>query len=235
MLISPSILNTFGAKRRRSTFCCFPAVRQTTSKYLNFPPYGVIGIKLKSMITDTNTAVKWSNLVCIERGEPQLSIYSMKNSFTLQPRDLCRLKKLVWGCQICPLWELFKLWFHKNYCFHKNHLTCNGYRKIWWISTENLRVKSLLFLVFWWPPKKGTICVAWAHSGHSRKNGGRWKYFRFFYAIKTKMPKKLGSILWHQNVNFFDDHKRETLNVLRESDIGFTTTISEGKGFYLCL
>jgi hypothetical protein len=25
------------------------------------------------------------------------------------------------------------------------------------------------------------------------------------------MPKKLGSILWHQTVNFFDDHKRETL------------------------
>jgi hypothetical protein len=32
---------------------------------------------------------------------------------------------------------------HKNYCFHKNHLTCNGHRKIWWISTENFRVKSL--------------------------------------------------------------------------------------------
>jgi hypothetical protein len=66
---------------------------------------------------------------------------------------------------------------HKNYCFHKNHLTCNGYRKIWWISTENFRAKSLrvLFLVFCRPPKKGTICVTWAHSGHSRKNGGRWK------------------------------------------------------------
>jgi hypothetical protein len=25
------------------------------------------------------------------------------------------------------------------------------------------------------------------------------------------MPKKLGSILWHQQVNFFYDHKRETL------------------------
>jgi hypothetical protein len=36
------------------------------------------------------------------------------------------------GVPSCPLWELFKLWLHKNYCFHKNHLTCNGYRKIWW-------------------------------------------------------------------------------------------------------
>jgi hypothetical protein len=47
---------------------------------------------------------------------------------------------------------------HNNYCFHKNHLTCNGrgngYRKIWWISTENFRVKSLLFLVFCRPPKR---------------------------------------------------------------------------------
>jgi hypothetical protein len=89
------------------------------------------------MISATNTAVRWSNLVFIERGEPQLSMYGMKKSFTLKPRDLCRLKILVWGAK----WEL---WLHKNYCFHKNHLTCNGYRKIWWISTENFRVKSLL-------------------------------------------------------------------------------------------
>jgi hypothetical protein len=81
-------------------------------------------------------------------------------------------EKIGLGCQICPLWELFKLWLHKNYCFHKNHLTCNRYRKIWW-STEHFRVKSLLFLVFCRPPKKGTICVLWAHSGHSRKNGGQ--------------------------------------------------------------
>jgi hypothetical protein len=34
-------------------FAVFP-----TSKYLNFPPYDVIGIKLKSMISATNTAVR---------------------------------------------------------------------------------------------------------------------------------------------------------------------------------
>jgi hypothetical protein len=105
--------------------------------------------------TKINTAVRWSNLVCIERGEPQLSIYSMKKSLALQPRDLCRLKKIGLGCQIFPLWELFKLWLHKNYCCHKNQLTCNGYRKIWWISTENFGVRSLLFLVFCrGPPKR---------------------------------------------------------------------------------
>jgi hypothetical protein len=32
--------------------------RRSTSKYLNFPPYDVIGIKLKSMISATNTAVR---------------------------------------------------------------------------------------------------------------------------------------------------------------------------------
>jgi hypothetical protein len=42
----------------------------------------------------------------IERGEPQLSIYSIKKSFTLQPRDLCRLKKIWLGCQVA-LYENF--------------------------------------------------------------------------------------------------------------------------------
>jgi hypothetical protein len=73
---------------------------------LNFPPYDVIGIKLKSMISATNTAVRRSILVCIERGEPQLSIYRMRKSFTLQPRDLCRLKKCVWGAKFA-LYENF--------------------------------------------------------------------------------------------------------------------------------
>jgi hypothetical protein len=45
-------------------------------------------------------------LVFIERGEPPLSIYGMKKSFTLQPRDLCRLKKLVWGAKFA-LYENF--------------------------------------------------------------------------------------------------------------------------------
>jgi hypothetical protein len=86
---------------RFAVFLLWAKWRRSTSKYLNFPPYDVIGIKLKSMIsaTNTNTSVRWSNLVCIERGEPQLSIYSMKKSFTLQPRYLCRLRKLVWGAK----------------------------------------------------------------------------------------------------------------------------------------
>jgi hypothetical protein len=45
-------------------------------------------------------------LICIERGEPWLSIYGMKKSFTLQPRDLYRLKKLVWGAKFA-LYENF--------------------------------------------------------------------------------------------------------------------------------
>jgi hypothetical protein len=47
----------------------------------------------------------------------------VKKSFTLQPRDLCRLKKLAWGAKFA-------------------------------LSTENFRVKSLLFLVFCRPQKK---------------------------------------------------------------------------------
>jgi hypothetical protein len=74
-------------------------------KHLNFPPYDVIGIKLKSMISATNTAVRRLKLICIER-EPQLSIYSIKKSFTLQPRDLCHLKKLGWGAKFA-LYENF--------------------------------------------------------------------------------------------------------------------------------
>jgi hypothetical protein len=96
------------------------------SKHLDFPPYDVIGIKLKSMISATNTSVRWSNFICIERGEPQLSIYSMKKSFTLQPRDLCRLKKIGMGCQVALYENFFELLLRKNYCFHKNHLTFMG-------------------------------------------------------------------------------------------------------------
>jgi hypothetical protein len=83
---------------RFAVFLLWAKRRISTSKYLNFPPYDVIGIKLKSMISATN-------LVFIESGEPRLSIYSMKKSFTLQPRDLCRLKKLVWGAKFALLWE----------------------------------------------------------------------------------------------------------------------------------
>jgi hypothetical protein len=52
--------------------------------------------------------------------------------------------------------KLVKTICSQNYCFHKNR---NGYRKVWWISTGHFWVKSLLFLDFCRPPKKGTICV----------------------------------------------------------------------------
>jgi hypothetical protein len=91
--------------QRRAVFLLRAKRRRSTSKHLNFPPYDVIGIKLKSMISATNTAVRWSNLICFERGEPQLSFYSMKKSFTLQPRDLCRLKKLGWGDKFALLYD----------------------------------------------------------------------------------------------------------------------------------
>jgi hypothetical protein len=111
---------------RFAVFLLWVKRRRSTSKYLNFPPYDVIGIKLKSMISATNTAVsvRWSNLICTERGEPQLSIYSMKKSFTLQLRDLlvCHLKKIGLGCQVA-LYENFSSFdCAKTNCFHKNRL-----------------------------------------------------------------------------------------------------------------
>jgi hypothetical protein len=39
-------------------------------------------------------------------GDPQLSIYCMKKSFTLQPRYQCRLKKFIWGAKFA-LYENF--------------------------------------------------------------------------------------------------------------------------------
>jgi hypothetical protein len=77
---------------------------------------------------------------------------------------------LGWGDKFALLYD--KLWLRKNNCFHKNRLTCNVYRKVWWISTENFWVKSFLFLVFCRHPKEGTICIPLAHSGNSRKKVG---------------------------------------------------------------
>jgi hypothetical protein len=79
----------------------------------------------------------------IERGEPQLSIYSMKKSFTLQPRDLCRLKKLVDDPRrsiACT--EVEKTQFQRNYKILKNIGT---ELKIGTDGDENL------FINFKWP------------------------------------------------------------------------------------
>jgi hypothetical protein len=73
-----------------------------------------------------------------------------------------------------------------NYCFHKNHLTCNanGCRKIWWISTENFRVKSSLFLVFCRPSKRVQLqlprlgCSTFT-SASSAKTPSEWVIFNF--------------------------------------------------------
>jgi hypothetical protein len=43
---------------RFDVFLLWAKRRRSTSKYLNFPPYDVIGMKLKSMISATNTAVR---------------------------------------------------------------------------------------------------------------------------------------------------------------------------------
>jgi hypothetical protein len=43
---------------RFTVFLLWAKRRRSTSKYLNFPPYDVIGIKLTSMISATNTAVR---------------------------------------------------------------------------------------------------------------------------------------------------------------------------------
>jgi hypothetical protein len=43
---------------RFAVFLLWVKQRRSTSKYLNFPPYDVIGIKLKSMISAINTAVR---------------------------------------------------------------------------------------------------------------------------------------------------------------------------------
>jgi hypothetical protein len=43
---------------RFAVFLLWAKRRRSTSKYLNFPPYDVIGIKLKSMISVTNIAVR---------------------------------------------------------------------------------------------------------------------------------------------------------------------------------
>jgi hypothetical protein len=130
----------------------------------------MIGIKLKSMISATKTDVRWLNLICIERGEPQRSIYSMKKSFTLQPRDLCCLKKFGWGAKFA-LYENFSSFIaQKLYCFHKNRLTCNGYRKVWWISTEHFWVKSFWFFVG--PQKMVQFVYLWPTAEvHEKKVG----------------------------------------------------------------
>jgi hypothetical protein len=42
---------------RFAVFLLWAKRHRSTSKYLNFPPYDVIGIKLKSLISATNTAI----------------------------------------------------------------------------------------------------------------------------------------------------------------------------------
>jgi hypothetical protein len=44
---------------------------------------------------------------------------------------------------------------HKNCCFHKNHLTCNGCRKFWWIKYWKFQGKIITLSSFLSAPKKG--------------------------------------------------------------------------------
>jgi hypothetical protein len=44
--------------QRRAVFLLWAKRRRSMSKHLDFPPYDVIGIKLKSMISATNTSVR---------------------------------------------------------------------------------------------------------------------------------------------------------------------------------
>jgi hypothetical protein len=139
---------------RFADFLLWAKWRRYTSKYLNFPPYDVIhlGIKLKSMISATNTAVRWSNLVLKEENLGYLFIawsshlHCNREIYGMPP------EKIGLGCQICPLWEPFMLWLHTIVFIRiiLQWLQEDLMNKYWKFQGKIITLSSFL-----WAPQKG--------------------------------------------------------------------------------
>jgi hypothetical protein len=125
--------------------------------------------------------------LCIERGEPQLSINSMKKSFTLQSRDLCGLKKLVWGAKFA-LYENFSCFdCTKTIVFIRIILHVMGRGKF--------QGKIITLFSFLSPPRKGYNLHTLVPQQTFTKKWWALKVLRRFKAIGSHSEFFLGAVV----------------------------------------